>query len=59
MANRGVEDARRGDMFALPEQFDADRFQSALVIGSQTCLSGSMIGLESFLNDLATGETMG
>lgn len=54
MEDRGVKDPRIGDMFALPEQFDAGRFQSALLIGTQTCLSGSMTGLESFLNDLAT-----
>lgn len=54
MTERGVEDARLGDMFALPEQFEDGRFQSALVIGTQTTLAGSMAGLEQFLEELAT-----
>jgi hypothetical protein len=53
MADRGVEDARRGDMFALREQFDRDRFRSALAIGTQLGLAGSMDGIRRFLNDLA------
>ena len=53
MRERGVDDARRGDMFALGEQFDRDRFRSALAIGTQLGLAGSMTGLREFLGDLA------
>lgn len=53
MGDRGVDDARLGDMFSLREQFGPDRFQSALAIGTQLCLAGSMQGLRSFLADLA------
>lgn len=53
METRGVEDARRGDMFELREQFEPGRFQSALAIGTQMCLAGSMQGLRAFLADLA------
>jgi len=53
MASRGVEDARRGSMFELREQFAPDRFQSALAIGTQMCLAGSMQGTRTFLADLA------
>jgi hypothetical protein len=53
LEERGVADARRGDMFDLRSQFAADRFQSALVVGTQTCLAGSMQGLRRFLADLA------
>lgn len=53
MRDRGVADARLGDMFALREQFAADRFRSALAIGTQVCLAGSMQGLRCFLSDLA------
>jgi len=53
MRDRGVRDARLGDMFSLREQFEADRFRSALVFGTQLCLAGSMQGLRRFLADLA------
>lgn len=53
MDDRGVEDARLGDMFALREQFERDRFGSALVYGTQIGLTGSMVGLRNFLGDLA------
>lgn len=53
MGARGVEDARRGDMFQLRDQFEPGRFQSALAIGTQMCLAGSMQGLRTFLADLA------
>jgi SAM-dependent methyltransferase len=53
MRERGVGDARTGDMFALREQFDRDRFRSALAIGTQVGLAGSMDGLRRFLSDLA------
>jgi hypothetical protein len=53
MRDRGVEDARQADMFALRETFERDRFQSALAIGTQLGLAGSMQGLRQFLGDLA------
>lgn len=53
MEARGVDDARVGDMFTLREQFGAGRFRSALAIGTQMCLAGSMQGLRAFLADLA------
>lgn len=53
MESRGVDDARTGDMFTLLEQFERDRFQSAMAYGTQLGLVGSMDGLRSFLGDLA------
>ena len=53
MRDRGVDDAREGDMFALREQFSRDRFGSALANGTQIGLAGSMRGLTAFLGDLA------
>ncbi|MEF8821390.1 MAG: class I SAM-dependent methyltransferase [Halovenus sp.] len=53
LRERGVEDARQGDMFSLREQFDRDRFGSALAYGTQVGLAGSMLGLREFLGDLA------
>ncbi len=53
MEKRGVEDARRGDMFSLRDQFDRDRFASAHALGTQLGLAKSMDGLRSFLDDLA------
>lgn len=53
MRERGVADARRGDMFELPQQFDRDCFRSAFAIGTQLGLAGSMDGLRAFLGDLA------
>lgn len=53
MRDRGVEDARQVDMFSLRDAFDRDRFRSALVIGTQVSLAGSMQGLRRFLGDLA------
>ena len=53
MCERGIEDARKGDMFALREQFERDRFRSALAIGTQAGLAGSMQGLRQYLGDLA------
>lgn len=54
MDDRGVSDARQGDMFALREQFDRDEFQSVLIRGTQFGLAGSMAGVRSLLADLAT-----
>ncbi|WP_134669889.1 class I SAM-dependent methyltransferase [Halorussus marinus] len=53
MRDRGVVDARRADMFSLPEQFERDRFRSAYARGTQVQLAGSMAGVERFLSDLA------
>lgn len=53
MRERGVADARYGDLFSLREAFEADRFQSALAYGTQVGLVGSMKGLRRFLGDLA------
>lgn len=53
MRDRGVTDARNADMFALREAFERDRFASALAMGTQTSLAGSIRGLERFLGDLA------
>ena len=53
MDERGVADARRGDMFALRESFERDRFRSALSFGTQLGLAGSIRGLREFLGDLA------
>jgi hypothetical protein len=52
MRERGVDDAREADMFALPASFERDRFASALVYGTQLGLAGSMAGVRSFLTDL-------
>ena len=53
MRERGVEDARRGDMFRLREAFDRDRFGSVLANGTQVGLAGSLQGLRELLGDLA------
>lgn len=53
MDDRGVEDARHADMFALRERFGRDRFRSVLSIGTQLCLAGSLQGLRRLLGDLA------
>jgi len=53
MRERGVERAVEGDMFALWETFDRDRFGSALAFGTQLGLAQSPAGVQSFLADLA------
>jgi SAM-dependent methyltransferase len=53
MEERGVENARKADMFSLRDRFERDRFASALAFGTQVGLAGSMDGLRSFLSDLA------
>lgn len=40
-------------MFALREPFERDRFRSAIAIGTQLGLAGSMAGVRRFLGDLA------
>lgn len=53
MRERGVRDAREGDMFDLPAQFPADRFGAALANGTQLGLAPSQRALREFLGDLA------
>lgn len=48
---RGVAEAAASDMFALP--FRPDSFRSAVVVGTQLGLAGSLAGVRSFLADLA------
>jgi hypothetical protein len=57
LQERGVEVVEEGDMFRLPEQFERDRFQSALAVGTQLGLATSRAGVQSFLRDLATVTT--
>lgn len=52
MRDRGVDDARRGDLFALPETLPADRFRSVLIRGTQLGLAGSTDRLRGTLADL-------
>jgi len=52
MRARGVEDARRGDLFALREAFPPARFRSILIRGTQLGLAGSTDRLRSTLADL-------
>jgi len=53
MRDRGVDDARLGDLFDLPSSFPPDRFRSVIAIGTQVGLVGSMAGLGALLDDLA------
>lgn len=53
MRDRGVRDARMADMFSLREYFGRDRFRSAMAVGTQLGLAGSMAGVRQFLGDLA------
>lgn len=48
---RALEDVRVMDMFDL--DFQPNRFRSALVIGTQLGLAGSLPGVRTFLSDLA------
>jgi hypothetical protein len=57
MAERGVERPVEGDMFDLQATVDAGPFASALSFGTQLGLAGSMAGLRSFFDDLATVTT--
>ena len=57
LEERGVEDVRLGDMFALREQFDRNRFQAALAVGTQVQLAPSDHALREFLADLASVTT--
>jgi len=51
MRERGVADARRVDMFDLPEFETA--FRSVFARGTQIGLAGSVAGLRAFLRDIA------
>jgi SAM-dependent methyltransferase len=57
MRDRGVADARRGDLFALRESVPADRFRSILVRGTQLGLAGSMATLRETFADFAVVTT--
>jgi hypothetical protein len=57
MRDRGVRDARVGDMFALTEQFEPDRFRTASARGTQLGLAKSLAGVDAFLTDLAAVTT--
>lgn len=59
MEERGVEDARLGDMFSLREQFGRDRFDAALAWGTQVQLAASQQALRKFLGDLGYVTTPG
>ena len=50
---RGVEDARVADMFALRETFPRSGFRTALLNGTQLGLCGSLAGVSSLLAALA------
>lgn len=53
--HRGLRNALVMDMFDLG--FERDRFQSALVLGTQSGLAGSLPGVSAFLTDLARVTT--
>jgi SAM-dependent methyltransferase len=53
MRERGVEDARKADMFDLRASFDRDRFRSAVAYGTQVQLASSPTAFRGFLADLA------
>ena len=57
LRDRGVDEARQGDMFALTDQFDANRFRAASARGTQLGLAKSLAGVHAFLTDLATVTT--
>lgn len=52
LEERGVDDARHGDLFALPDQFPPSRFRSALIIGTQFWLASSQTAVWNLLDDL-------
>lgn len=53
MGARGVETARRGDMFDLRSTFGRDRFRSVQAVGTQATLAPSRTALQRLLADLA------
>ena len=59
MRERGVERAVAGDMFALRESFERDRFRAVYAHGTQLGLARSRRRLREFLADLAFVTTDG
>ncbi|QZX98954.1 class I SAM-dependent methyltransferase [Halobaculum rubrum] len=57
MRERGVDSAVRGDMFALREQFDRDRFRAVYAHGTQLGLARPPHRLREFLADMAVVTT--
>jgi hypothetical protein len=57
MRDRGVTDARQGDLFTLRGAFPDDRFRSILVRGTQLGLVGSTATLRETLVDFAAVTT--
>ncbi|MFC6785853.1 class I SAM-dependent methyltransferase [Halobaculum halobium] len=57
MRERGVASAVRGDMFALRESFDRDRFRAVYAHGTQLGLARPPHRLRGFLGDLAVVTT--
>jgi len=57
MRDRGVNDARLGDLFALRETFPDDRFRAALIRGTQLGLAGSLAALRRTLARLGSVTT--
>lgn len=57
MRERGVESALRGDMFALCEAFERDRFRGVYAHGTQLGLARPPHRLREFLADLAVVTT--
>ncbi len=57
MDDRGVEDARQGNMFAFTDRFSSGRFRAASARGTQLGLAKSLAGVEQFLDDLAVVTT--
>ncbi len=53
LKERGVTDARTGNMFELTEQFEANQFQSVLLYGTQIGLVKSRTGLTELLDTIA------
>lgn len=53
MRERGVNDVRSIDMFAVQDAFKRNRFQSVFAYGTQVGLVGSMQGLREFLDEIA------
>jgi hypothetical protein len=54
MRERGVETARRADMFRLREAVGRDRFRSVLCHGTQVALAGSRADLRRLLGEFAS-----
>lgn len=57
LRERGVENVVHGDMLALRDHVERDRFRSVLIVGTQLGLVKSIPGLQAFLEDLAVVTT--